>query len=222
MILGGHGCLMGVNGVTTPSSEVASRFDLRKRAGEAKVRERGGGRGGGIGVPQSRPRAGAHGRNVPFGMDTLRGPAQYKQMCLLEISTSWAGSGAGTATGPGIWPHRSLCAAESEGALFPPAIELPSSGVSRAVFGARHDSHREDIVFMLLRGVGPHSHPRTESSGVVWGRPSPPALGSSRRGAMCRSRRGACLRSIGHPGRTHLHLLVAVLASPQMPCEQWP
>ena len=104
MILGGHGCLMGVNGVTTPSSEVASRFDLRKRAGEAKVRERGGGRGGGIGVPQSRPRAGAHGRNVPFGMDTLRGPAQYKQMCLLEISTSWAGSRAGKATGPGIRP----------------------------------------------------------------------------------------------------------------------
>ena len=61
---------MGVNGVTTPSSEVASRFDLRKRAGEAKVRERGGGRGGGIGVPQSRPRAGAEGRNVPYGMDT--------------------------------------------------------------------------------------------------------------------------------------------------------
>ena len=30
------------------------------------------------------------------------------------------------------------------------------------------------------------------------------------------------LRSIGHPGRTHLHLLVAVLASPQMPSEQWP
>ena len=56
--------------------------------------------------------------------------------------------------------------------------ELPPSGVSRAVFGARHDSHQEDIVFMLLRGVGPHSHPRTESSGVVWGRPSPPALGS--------------------------------------------
>ena len=125
MILGGHGCLMGVNGVTTPSSEVASRFDLRKRAGEAKVRERGGGRGGGIGVPQSRPRAGAQGRNVPFGMDTLRGPAQYKQMCLLEISTSWAGSRAGTATGPGIWPHRSLCAAEGEGALFPPAIIVP-------------------------------------------------------------------------------------------------
>ena len=22
---------------------------------------------------------------------------------------------------------------------------------------------------MLLRGVGPHSHPQTESSGVVWG-----------------------------------------------------
>ena len=98
--------------------------------------------------------------------------------------------------------------------------ELPSSGVSRAVFGARHDSHREDIVFMLLRGVGPHSHPRTESSGVVWGRPSPPALDSSRRGAMCRSRRGACLQSIGHPGRSDLHLLVAVLASPQMPSER--
>ena len=73
---------------------------------------------------------------------------------------------------------------------------------------------------MLLRGVGPHSHPRTESSGVVWGRPSPPALGSWRRGAMCRSRRGACLQSIGHPGRSDLHLLVAVLASPQMPCER--
>ena len=71
-------------------------------------------------------------------------------------------------------------------------MKLPPSGVSRAVFGARHDSHQEDIVFMLLRGVGPHSHPRTESSGVVWGRPSPPALDSSRRGAMCRSRRGAC------------------------------
>ena len=59
-------------------------------------------------------------------------------------------------------------------------------------FGARHDIRKEDIWFMLLRGVGPHLHPRTESSGVVWGRPSPPALDSSRRGAMCRSRRGAC------------------------------
>ena len=49
-----------------------------------------------------------------------------------------------------------------------------------------------NTVFMLLRGVGPHLHPLTESSGVVWGRPSPPALDSSRRGAMCRSRRGAC------------------------------
>ena len=108
---------------------------------------------------------------------------------------------------------------QSEKAVFA-CSELPPSGVSRAVFGARHDSHQEDIVFMLLRGVGPHSHPRTESSGVVWGRPSPPALGSWRRGAMCRSRRGACLRSIGHPGRSDLHLLVAVLASPQMPCER--
>jgi hypothetical protein len=29
---------------------------------------------------------------------------------------------------------------------------------------------------VLLRGFEPHSHPRTESSGVVWGGPSPPAL----------------------------------------------
>jgi hypothetical protein len=29
---------------------------------------------------------------------------------------------------------------------------------------------------MLLRGFEPHSHPRSESSGVVWGGPSPPAL----------------------------------------------
>jgi hypothetical protein len=29
---------------------------------------------------------------------------------------------------------------------------------------------------MLLRGLEPHLHPRTESSGVVWGGPSPPAL----------------------------------------------
>ena len=57
----------------------------------------------------------------------------------------------------------------------------------------------------LLRGIEPHFHPRTESSGVVWGRPSPPALDScrwvrlrvARRSrlpgwAMCRSLRGAC------------------------------
>jgi hypothetical protein len=29
---------------------------------------------------------------------------------------------------------------------------------------------------MLLRGFEPHLHPRTESSGVVWGGPSPPVL----------------------------------------------
>ena len=29
---------------------------------------------------------------------------------------------------------------------------------------------------LLLRGFEPLSHPRTESSGVVWGGPSPPAL----------------------------------------------
>ena len=35
---------------------------------------------------------------------------------------------------------------------------------------------------MLLRGFGPHLHPRLESSGVVWGRPSPPALSLPSRG----------------------------------------
>jgi hypothetical protein len=29
---------------------------------------------------------------------------------------------------------------------------------------------------VLLRGFEPHSHPRTESSGLVWGGPSPPVL----------------------------------------------
>jgi hypothetical protein len=33
---------------------------------------------------------------------------------------------------------------------------------------------REEDVFMLPRGVGPHLRSQTESSGVVWGRPSPP------------------------------------------------
>jgi hypothetical protein len=40
---------------------------------------------------------------------------------------------------------------------------------------------------LLLRGVGPHSHPRTESSGVGWGGPGPTcwlvALGALARGA---------------------------------------
>jgi hypothetical protein len=31
---------------------------------------------------------------------------------------------------------------------------------------------------VLLRGLEPDSHPRMESSSVVWGRPSPPALAS--------------------------------------------
>ena len=57
---------------------------------------------------------------------------------------------------------------------------------------------------MLPRGVGPHLRPQTESSGVVWGRPSPPepahAVGAlllvaqragRRRSRRCRWRRGA-------------------------------
>ncbi len=32
------------------------------------------------------------------------------------------------------------------------------------------------VEVQLLRGFEPHLHPQTESSGVVWGRPSPPAL----------------------------------------------
>ncbi len=46
---------------------------------------------------------------------------------------------------------------------------------------------------MLLRGFEPHSHPRTESSGVVWalwGGPAPPAL----------ARRVGCPRSRGCVG----------------------
>ena len=40
---------------------------------------------------------------------------------------------------------------------------------------------------MLLRGVGPHLHPRTDSSGVVWGRPAgslPTCSGSYRWGRL--------------------------------------
>ena len=40
---------------------------------------------------------------------------------------------------------------------------------------------------MLLRGVGPHSHPQTESSGVVWGGTLP----------TCAARRVGCPRSRG-------------------------
>jgi hypothetical protein len=94
----------------------------------------------------------------------------------------------------------------------------------------------------LPRGIEPHFHPRTESSGVVWGRPSPPALDSrvglpsrSSRGLLTREgvddvpgRRGACRtrgrtpsaarpRWIGPSGGTHLHLLGAAIARPQLP-----
>ena len=99
---------------------------------------------------------------------------------------------------------------------------------------------------MLLRGVEPHLHPRTESSGVVgvdpphlhWlvplGRPREAWLATGRGCWRCAvvgeglavtevgahssgPIRGPC--SNGPTGRTCLHLLVAVLASPQMPCE---
>ena len=53
---------------------------------------------------------------------------------------------------------------------------------------------------MLLRGFGPHLHPRLESSGVVWGRPSPPALGSAESGLPSCSSRG--LSYHGGVGRT--------------------
>jgi hypothetical protein len=69
---------------------------------EASVEERGG--GGGVG-------AGAQG--TPAQVNS--GKAPYKQMCLLDETTSWAGIRTGTATGPGIRPHRSFCTAQGEG-----------------------------------------------------------------------------------------------------------
>ena len=54
-------------------------------------------------------------------------------------------------------------------------MQLPPSGVS---YGFRDlgMTPREEDVFMLPRGVGPHLRPKMESSGVVWGRPPEPAL----------------------------------------------
>jgi hypothetical protein len=77
---------------------------------EAGVKEGGGGRGVGAGA-----------QATPTQVNS--GKAPYKQMCLLDETTSWAGIRTGTApaTEPGIRPHRSFCAAQGEGVPLPPA-----------------------------------------------------------------------------------------------------
>jgi hypothetical protein len=75
-----------------------------------------------------------------------------------------------------------------------------------------------ECAVMLLRGFAPHSHPRTESSGVVWGGPAPPALarriGCPRsRGLRWRRPRGPCSSRWGSSGSPRVPGAVLVVVA---------